>query len=68
MKDSLSLDNNEDWPFFCYLKFEGFDGLCLSDPNDDLTFSLISREKREEIVNSILIQTEKILKIYEEYL
>lgn len=68
MKDVLLLQNNEDWPFYCYLKFEGSDGLCLSDFNSNITFSLISPNNRDKIVDSIITQTELILKKYEEYL
>lgn len=68
MKEILSLQNNNEWPFYHYLKFEDSDGLCLSDFNSDITFSLISPNNREKIVNTIIRQTEFILSKYEEYL
>lgn len=64
-EETLSLVNGDNWPFYCYFKFEDSDGLCLSDPRSDITFSLISSYNREKITDSIIKQTESLLKEYD---
>lgn len=67
-KDSLNLENNDNWPFFQYFTFSDGKRLCISDFNDDTTFSLISSQHRQEIVKTMLKQILATTKSFEDYI
>lgn len=60
----LNLENYENWPFYKYIAFDNYDDLYLEDFSEELTFSLVSEKCRDEIVNTIIKQTQDLLKHY----
>lgn len=63
-KDTLDLGKSENWPFYKYFDFANSRRLCLATFNDELTFSLVSEKCRNEIVDTIIKQTQSLLKCY----
>lgn len=60
--EALGLVKFDYWPFFKYFDFPASSGLCLNDFCDELTFSLVSDKRREDIVEEVFSQTKGLLK------
>lgn len=67
-EEILNLENCENWPFYKNIAFNNYDGLYLEDFSEELTFSLVSEKCRDEIVNTIIKQTQELLKYYKQSL
>lgn len=67
-KEILNLGNGDNWPFYKYIEFANSRQLCIGSFNDELTFSLVSEKCREEIVNTIVKQTQELLSQYKRFL
>lgn len=63
-EEVLNLENCENWLFYRFIDFSGYDGLYLGDFSEELTFRLVSEKCRDEIVNTVIKQTQKVLKEY----
>lgn len=63
-KNRLNLEQCDNWPFYKFIEFNSPDGLKLADFSNELTFRLVSKDHREEIVNAIIKQTQEMLKLY----
>lgn len=63
-EEVLNLENCENWTFYKYIEFDNYDCLYLEDFSQELTFSLVSEKCRDEIVNTVIKQTQELLKNY----
>lgn len=63
-EEVLNLENCENWLFYRFIDFSGYDGLYLGDFSEELTFRLVSEKCRDEIVNTVIKQTQRVLKEY----
>lgn len=63
-KEFLNLRNSENWPFYKNIDFANSRQMCLGAISDELTFSLVSEKCKKEIVDTIIKQTQELLKCY----
>lgn len=63
-EEVLNLESYENWPFYKFIDFDQYEGLYLADFSEELTFSLVSEKCRDEIVNTVIKQTQELLKHY----
>ncbi len=65
---NLNLEDCDNWIFYKFIDFENSDGLYLSDFYDELTFSLISETRRNEVVDIIIKQIIDLLNSYSKHI